>query len=91
MNAYDLRCSWCDAKARDRAELADHESEHRRAEMGELDKLRLRLKDMDAALRIMEGEKPTAAERIAAEVNRALDAIERGNYEIVEHRKEAAE
>lgn len=32
MNAYDLRCSWCDLKCRDRGELAAHEGEHRREE-----------------------------------------------------------
>lgn len=30
MNAYDLRCGWCDHRCRDRAELAAHEGEHRR-------------------------------------------------------------
>jgi len=35
MNAYDLRCSYCDARVRDRAELAAHEGEHRRAEDGQ--------------------------------------------------------
>ncbi len=30
MNAGDLRCSYCDARCRNRAELAEHERGHRR-------------------------------------------------------------
>lgn len=30
MTAYDLRCSWCDVRCRDRAELRAHHDEHRR-------------------------------------------------------------
>jgi len=32
MNAWDLRCGWCDQRCRDRGELADHADDHRREE-----------------------------------------------------------
>lgn len=51
----------------------------------EVERLRNRLKAMGAKqLRISHGSRPATAEEVAGEVNRALDAIERGDFEEVE-------